>query len=267
MFLIIFIHFAIFHSPEVNGICVMETLHSRMLQGSSSQLLFSNWESWDQLPWESSNHRHGPTLRAQLLPHPPACEQFIITRSHKELNMTEPLTRTHTIWSLYFKLLFSCSVMPESLQPLGLKHNMPPCPSPTLGVCPSSCSLCEPGPPAILSYDTLFFCPQSFPASGTFPMSLLFTSDDQNTGASDSASVLSLNIQGWSPLKLTGLISLLSRDFQESSSAPQIEGIHFLTLFLLYSTALTTVHDHWEDHSLDINFCHQSNVSDFQHTV
>ena len=116
-----------------------------------------------------------------------------------------------TIWSSCFKLLLSCSAMPDSLQPLGLKHTTPPCPSPTPGVWPISCSLYRWGPPAILSYDALFFCPQSFPASGTFPMSLLFTSDDQNTGASDSASVFSVNIQGWSPLKLTGLISLLSK--------------------------------------------------------
>ena len=53
------------------------------------------------------------------------------------------------------------------------------------------------------------FYPQSFPASGTFPLNCLFTSDDQNTGA--SASVLPVNIQGWSPLRLTGLISLLSK--------------------------------------------------------
>ena len=65
--------------------------------------------------------------------------------------------------------------------------------------------------PAILSSDTLFFCPQSFPISGTSPMSHLFTSDDQNTGVSASASVLPVNIQGWSPLRLTGLIFLLSK--------------------------------------------------------
>ena len=58
--------------------------------------------------------------------------------------------------------------------------------------------------------DSLFlFCPQSFWASGTFPMSHLFASDDQNTGASGSASVLLVNIQGWSPLRSTGLVSLL----------------------------------------------------------
>ena len=61
------------------------------------------------------------------------------------------------------------------------------------------------------SHPLLSFCPQSFPALGTFPVSHLFTSDDQNTGTSASASVLPVNIQGWSPLKLTVLISLLSK--------------------------------------------------------
>ena len=65
---------------------------------------------------------------------------------------------------------------------------------------------------AISSSDALFpFCPQSFPASGTLPVSHLFASNDQNTEASALASVLPVNIQGWSPLRLTGLISLLSK--------------------------------------------------------
>ena len=67
-------------------------------------------------------------------------------------------------------------------------------------------------PSAISSFDTLFsFCPQSYPASGTFPMSQLFASGDQNTGASASALVLPMSIQGGFPLRLLGLISLLSK--------------------------------------------------------
>ena len=66
--------------------------------------------------------------------------------------------------------------------------------------------------PTISSSDTLFsFCPQSFPVSGTFPMSQLFTSGDQNTWPSALASVLPMSIQDWFPLRLTGLISLLSK--------------------------------------------------------
>ena len=62
---------------------------------------------------------------------------------------------------------------------------------------------------AISSSDALLFCSQAFPASGTFPMSWLFASDDQNTEASTSALVLPMSIQGWYPLRLTGLISTL----------------------------------------------------------
>ena len=90
--------------------------------------------------------------------------------------------------------------------------------------------------PAISSCDALFsFCPQSFPASGTFPMSCLSASDDQNTGPSASASALPVNIQGWFPLRLTGLISLLFKGLSESSSAPQFEGI------ILWCSAFFTV--------------------------
>ena len=69
----------------------------------------------------------------------------------------------------------------------------------------------------------------SFPASGTFPMSLLFSSGDQNTGASTSSSVLPMSIQGWFPLRLTGLVS---KESQESSLTPQLEDINTLALCL-----------------------------------
>ena len=84
-------------------------------------------------------------------------------------------------------------------------------PSPTPEVCPNSCPLqgdtIKPAHP--LSSTPFSFCPQSFPASGTFPMSQLFTSDDCNTGVSASASVFPMRSQGWFPLRLTSLISLL----------------------------------------------------------
>ena len=98
----------------------------------------------------------------------------------------------------------------SSLRPHGLQHARPPCPSPSPEVCPSSCRLHQWCHPAISSSETLFsFCPWCFPASGTFPMCSLFASDDQNTGASASASVLPMTIQGWFPLRLTGLICSL----------------------------------------------------------
>ena len=109
-------------------------------------------------------------------------------------------------------LLFSRPVVSDSLRPHELQPARPPCPSPFPGVCPSSCSLHLRCHPAMSSPDALFsFCAWSFPASRTFPMSCLFTWDDQNTGVLSSASVLPVNVQGWSPLRLTGLISLMSK--------------------------------------------------------
>ena len=117
----------------------------------------------------------------------------------------------HCTWMILLLLLFSHLVVSYSLRPHGLQHTRPSCPSSSPRVCPSLCSLHQWCHPAISSSDALFFCPQSCPASGTFPMSRLFASDDQNTGASASASVFPVNIQGWSPLRFTGLISLWSK--------------------------------------------------------
>ena len=79
-------------------------------------------------------------------------------------------------------------------------------------------------------------------------VSHLLSSDDQNTGASALALVLPVNIQGSSPWRLTGLISLLSKGLSGVSPAPQFESINSLAFCLLYGPALTTVHDHGEDH-------------------
>ena len=92
-------------------------------------------------------------------------------------------------------LLFSPPVMSDSLQPHGWQHSRRPCPSPSPRVCPSSCPFHHWCHPAISSsYAVFSFCCQSFPASRTFPMSQLFTSDDQNTRVSALASVISVNI-------------------------------------------------------------------------
>ena len=120
-----------------------------------------------------------------------------------------------------YMLLFTHPVVSESLWPGGLQST-PPCPSPSHGVCPSSCPLLQWCCPAILSSDPLFsFCSQSFPASRTFPMIHLLTLDDQNTGVSALASVLPMIIQGWFPLRLTGLI-LLSTGLSGVFSSPTV---------------------------------------------
>ena len=98
---------------------------------------------------------------------------------------------------------------------------------PSPRVCSNSCPLSQWCHPAISSSDTLFSCHQSFPASGPFPMSWLFTSGSQNIGASASASVLAMNIQSWFPLELTGLISLLSKGLSRVFSRTTVQNHQF----------------------------------------
>ena len=103
---------------------------------------------------------------------------------------------------------FSCSVVSHSLWPHGLQHARPPCLSPTPRVYSNSCSLSWWCHPTISSSVIPFSsCPQSLPASGSFPMSQLFAWDGQSIGVWASASVLPMNIQDWSPLGWTGWIS------------------------------------------------------------
>ena len=108
-------------------------------------------------------------------------------------------------------LLFSCQVVFASLWPHGLQPARPPYPSPSPRACPSSFPLSEWCHPTISSSDVLFCPTQSFPASGSFPMSGFFAARGQSIGALASASVLPMTIQDWFLLGRTGLISLLSK--------------------------------------------------------
>ena len=157
--------------------------------------------------------------------------------------MVQPLWKT--IWG------FCCCSVTQAgltLQPHGLQHARPPCPSPPPRVCPSSHSLHHWCHPAITSSDALFsYCLQSFPASGTFPMSHLFTSDDQNTGASVSISpsseysgLISLKIDWFDLLAVCGIF----RSFLQHHSSK--------ASFLWHSAFLMVqlICDHWKDHSL-----------------
>ena len=99
-------------------------------------------------------------------------------------------------WVSFKMQVFSCSVVSDSLQPHGLQHVRLPCPSPAPRACSNSCPLslwCHP----TISFSGIPFssCPQSFPASGSFQMSLLFASGDQSTGVSALTSVLPMNTQ------------------------------------------------------------------------
>ena len=107
---------------------------------------------------------------------------------------------------------FSHSVVSNSLWPHESQHTRPPCPSPTPGVHPNPCPLSRWCHPTIsFSVVPFSYCPQSFPASGYFQMSQLFTSRGQSSGVSVSTSFLPINTQDWSPLEWTGWISLQSK--------------------------------------------------------
>ena len=146
-----------------------------------------------------------------------------------------------------------------------LQHVRLPCLSPTPGACSNSCPLSLWCHPTILSSVTPFFsCPQSFSASGSFPLSQFFASGGQSIAASASASVLPMNIQGWFPLGLTGWSPCCPRDSQESSPAPQFESINSSVLSLLYGSTLTSVHNYWKKHNFDyMGFSQQSDISAF----
>ena len=149
---------------------------------------------------------------------------------------------------------FSHSVVFDSLLSHGLQHARPPCPSPTSRAYWNSCPLQQWCHPTISSSIVPFSSDfQSFPASGSFtlPMSQLFASGGQSIGPSASGSVLPMNIQGWFPLALTDLISLLSKGLQESSPTPQFKSIKSSVLSFLYSPTLTSIHDYWKNQSFD----------------
>ena len=135
---------------------------------------------------------------------------FMLTKilpNHERINTWELISHCSTSHSVQF----SHSVVSDSLQPQGLQHTGPPCPSPTPGACSNSCPLSQWCHPTISSSVVPFSSRlQSFPASGSFLRSQLFASGGQSTGVSTSVSVLLMNIQDWFPLGWAGWISLQS---------------------------------------------------------
>ena len=152
--------------------------------------------------------------------------------------------------------------MSDCFQPCGRQHSSLPCPSLSPGICSNSCPLgwwCH----LTISSSAAPFssCSQSFLASVSFPVNWLFTSGDQNTGASASASVLQVNMKGWFPLGLTDLISLqsnwLSRVFFNTCLKASISRCS--SFFMVQLS-----HDYWKNHSFDyMDFCHQRDISSF----
>ena len=132
------------------------------------------------------------------------------------------------MWNATFQ--FSCSVVSDSLSPHESQHTRPPCPSPTPRVHPNSCASSQWCHPAIsFSVIPFSFCPQSLPASGSFPMSQLFAWGGQSIGVSASASVLPMNTQDWSPSEWTGWISLKSNGLSRVFSNTTVQKHQFFS--------------------------------------
>ena len=147
---------------------------------------------------------------------------------------------------LFLKVSFRCvslvqisrSIMSDSLQPHGLQHAKPPCPSPTPGVYSNSCPLSQWCHPTISSSVIPFSSHlQSFPESGSFPVSQFFASGGQSIGVSASVSVLPMNIQDWFPLGWTGWISLLSKGLSRVFSNTTIQKFRCLRIFICVLTS------------------------------
>ena len=159
--------------------------------------------------------------------------------------------KMETIWTFsnqFSSVTQSC----PTLQPHELQHTRPPCPSSTPRVHSDSRQSSQWCHPAISSSVVPFSSHlQSFPTSGSFPMSQLSASGGQSIGVSASTSVLPMNIQDWFPLGWTGWISLQFRGSQESSPTPQFKSISSSAFSFLHSPTLASIHDHWKNHSFD----------------
>ena len=173
------------------------------------------------------------------------------------LSLLDILWNSALSWVL---LLSSPKVVSNSLSPYGLQYTRLPSPSPYPRFCSKLCPLSQWCHPTISTTAVPFSSwLQSFPASGSFPMSQYFTSGGQRIGASASASILPMNIQGWFPLGLTGWITLKSKGLSRSSQTLQIKSISSSALSVLYGPMPSSIHDYWKNHSFDyMDLCQQS---------
>ena len=144
-----------------------------------------------------------------------------------------------------YSVQFSCSVVSDSLWPYGLQHARPPCPSPTPRAYSNSCPSTQGCHPTTSSSAIPFSSCllQSFPASGSFPMSQFFASSGQSIGVSASASVLPMSIQDWFPLGWTGWISLQSKGLSRVFFNTTVQKHQFFELSFLYSPILTSIYE------------------------
>ena len=149
---------------------------------------------------------------------------FLNVHSQSFIKCSRKLSYTNICISSF---QFSHSVVSYSLQPHGLQHTRPPCPSPTPGAYSNSCPLSQWCHPTISSIVPFSSCPQSFPASGSFQMSQLLAWGGQSIRVSASTSVLPMNIQDWFPLGWTGWISLQSKGLSRLFSNTTVQKHQF----------------------------------------
>ena len=159
--------------------------------------------------------------------------------------------------------------MSDSLRPHESQHTRPPCPSPIPGVHSDPSPSSQWWHPAISSSVIPFSsCPQSFPASESFPMSQLFAWGGQSIGVSALATFLPKNTQDWSPLEWTGWISLHSVGLSRVFSNTTVQKHQFFSTQLFSQSNCTSIHDHRKNHSFHwTDLCWQSNVSAFEYTI
>ena len=181
---------------------------------------YSLWSCKNQAQLSTNTHTHKLTTRHKE-------SHFVIQREC--LRNNEKAEFILYLWKTKFlSVQFSCSVVSDSLWPHGLQQTRLSCPSPTpeiyLNSCPSSW-WCHP----IISFSVAPFSShlQSFPSSGSFPMSQFFASGGQSIGVSAATSLLPMNTQDWSSLGLTGLISLQSKGLSRVSSNTTVQKHQF----------------------------------------
>ena len=190
----------------------------------------------DLLVFQEATSRHGNSLQYSCLENP-MDRGALRARVHgaaKSQTWTATTIITRTCYlPPTVSVQFSCSVVSDSLRPHELQHARPSCPSPTPRVHPNPCSSSQWCYLTISSSLVPFSsCPQSFPASGSFPMSQLFPSGGRSIGVSVLISVLPMNTQGWSPLGWTGWNSLQSKGLSRVISNTTVQKHRFFCIQL-----------------------------------
>ena len=204
--------------PHLVGKEVWTTQVLKERQKAEPLLLFSSWEG---------NEREAHSSGSSDNTRPKGSSDNTEEQTGKENPNGIPTKQTPSSWNV--SRYFSGAIFVVVVQSLScVQLFATPCPSPSPGVCSNSCPLSRWCHAAVLSCVVPFSsCPQSFPASGSFPVSWLFISDGQSIRNSASASVLPMSMKGWIPLELTGSISLLSKGLSRVFSSTTIQRHQF----------------------------------------